>query len=164
CTITFRPAHGAEQALDIDKQALNRVLAQLREMSATLPDRATVNLVDVLRWPGVVREESIGGEELITAAKALFADAVSELVAARAREGVRLRELIEQRCSTLEGLVAQVRGRLPEVQLRVRERLNERLADLKAQVDQERLEQELALLLQRLDVDEELDRLSRHIA
>jgi uncharacterized protein (TIGR00255 family) len=85
-------------------------------------------------------------------------------VAARTREGVRLRELIEQRCSSLEVLVAQVRTRLPEVQIRVRERLNERLADLKAQVDQERLEQELALLLQRLDVDEELDRLTGHIA
>jgi uncharacterized protein (TIGR00255 family) len=163
CTITFRPTHGVEQSLDIDKQALNRVLTQLREMAATLPDRATVNLVDVLRWPGVMREESIGGDELLTAAKAVYADAVSELVAARTREGVRLRELIEQRCELLEGLVAQVRARLPEVQVRVRERLNERLADLKAQVDQERLEQELALLLQRLDVDEELDRLGGHI-
>jgi uncharacterized protein (TIGR00255 family) len=164
CTITFRPAKGAEQALDIDPQALNRVLTQLREMSASIPDRSTVNLVDVLRWPGVVREESIGSEELIAAAKALFTDAVTELVAARTREGTRLRELIEQRCVTLDGLVAQVRLRLPEVQARVRERLNERLAELKAQVDQDRLEQELALLLQRLDVDEELDRLSGHIA
>jgi uncharacterized protein (TIGR00255 family) len=164
CTISFRPTQGSEQALDIDAQALNRVLTKLREMSASIPDRATVNLVDVLRWPGVVREERIGGEELIAASKALFLDAVTELVAARTREGARLRELIEQRCDTLEGLVAQVRARLPEVQARVRERLNERLAELKAQVDQERLEQELALLLQRLDVDEELDRLTGHIA
>jgi len=163
CTITFRPTVGAEQALDIDTQALNRVLGQLREMAASIPDRATVNLVDVLRWPGVVREERIGGEELIAASKALFLDAVTELVAARTREGTRLRELIEQRCDILESLVAQVRTRLPEVQARVRERLNERLAELKAQVDQERLEQELALLLQRLDVDEELDRLGGHI-
>jgi uncharacterized protein (TIGR00255 family) len=57
-----------------------------------------------------------------------------------------------------------VRARLPEVQARVRERLDARLAELKAQVDQERLEQELALLLQRLDVDEELDRLTGHIS
>ena len=163
CTLTFRPTQGAEQALDIDPQALNRVLTQLRHMATSLPDRATVNLVDVLRWPGVVREESVAGDELVTAAKALFADAVSELVAARTREGVRLRELIEQRCAILEALVAQVRARLPEVQARVRERLNDRLAELKAQVDQERLEQELALLLQRLDVDEELDRLTGHV-
>jgi uncharacterized protein (TIGR00255 family) len=164
CTVSFRAAQGAEQALEIDPQALERVLARVRELSAALPERHTVNLMDVLRWPGVVREDSAGGDELQVATREVFTEAVADLVAARTREGVRLRELIEQRCSSLEVLVAQVRTRLPEVQIRVRERLNERLADLKAQVDQERLEQELALLLQRLDVDEELDRLTGHIA
>ena len=83
--------------------------------------------------------------------------------AARSREGARLRELIEQRCAGLTALVAQVRERLPQVQVRARTRLNERIAELAASVDHERLEQELAILLQRLDVDEELDRLSAHI-
>lgn len=163
CTMTLRATHGAETSLDIDPQALERVLRRVRELAAVLPNH-TVNLMDVLRWPGVVREDNSGSEEVVAAAKALFAETVTDLAAARSREGVRLRELIEQRCSTLETLVAQARARLPEVQLRVRERLNERLAELKAQVDQERLEQELALLLQRLDVDEELDRLTGHIA
>ena len=84
-------------------------------------------------------------------------------MAARAREGLRLRELLEQRCTSLEALVAHVRARLPEVHARVRAKLDERLLELKADIDQERLEQELALLLQRLDVDEELDRLAGHI-
>src|SRR5439155_5607 len=83
--------------------------------------------------------------------------AEGELVAARAREGARLRELLEQRCAGLEALVADVRARLPEVQARMRTRLDERLTELTASVDPERLEQELALLLQRLDVDEELE-------
>jgi uncharacterized protein (TIGR00255 family) len=164
CTLTFRAGHGAEVALDVDREALERVLTRVRELAAVFPDRHTVNLMDVLRWPGVVREDSAGGEELLVAARQLFAASVSELAAARTREGARLRELIELRCSTLEGLVATVRARLPEVQARVRERLNDRLAELKAQVDQDRLEQELAMLLQRLDVDEELDRLTGHIA
>jgi uncharacterized protein (TIGR00255 family) len=164
CTMTLRAAHGAETALDIDPQALERVLARVRELAAVLPGSHTVNLMDVLRWPGVVREDNSGSEEVVAAAKKLFAETVADLAAARSREGVRLRELIDQRCATLEALVAQARARLPEVQVRVRERLNERLAELKAQVDQERLEQELALLIQRLDVDEELDRLTGHIA
>jgi uncharacterized protein (TIGR00255 family) len=164
CTVTFRAGHGAEVALDIDREALERVLSRVRELSAALPERHTVNLMDVLRWPGVVREDSAGGDELLSAVRELFAASIADLVAARTREGARLRELIEQRCTTLEALVAQVRARLPEVRIRVRERLNERLAELKAQVDQERLEQELALLLQRLDVDEELDRLTGHVA
>jgi uncharacterized protein (TIGR00255 family) len=164
CSVSFRTTHGAEIALDVDAQALERVLARVREVAAALPGNHTVNVMDVLRWPGVVREDNTGSDEVVAAARALFSETVADLVAARGREGVRLRELIEQRCTNLEGFVAQVRTRLPEVQARVRERLNERLADLKAQVDQDRLEQELALLLQRLDVDEELDRLTGHIA
>jgi uncharacterized protein (TIGR00255 family) len=164
CSFNYRRVQGGESALEIDEVALNRVLTRVREVAASLPDaNRTVNVVDILRWPGVVRDDSSAGEELLVAARALFAQTVSELASARAREGERLRELIEQRCTILEGLVAQVRARLPEVQVRIRERLNERLADLKAQVDQDRLEQELAMLLQRLDVDEELDRLTGHI-
>ena len=74
-----------------------------------------------------------------------------------------LRELLEQRCGGLEILVAQVRRRVPEVQSRIRAKLNERLAELQVNLDRDRLEQELALMLQRLDIDEELDRLSGHI-
>ena len=164
CSVSFRATHGAEIALDVDQQALERVLARLRELGAALPGNHTVNLMDVLRWPGVVREDNTGSDEVVAAARALFTETVADLVAARAREGTRLRELIEQRCVSLEGFVALVKTRLPEVQARVRERLDTRLAELKAQVDQERLEQELAILLQRLDVDEELDRLTGHIA
>ncbi|MEJ0037224.1 MAG: YicC/YloC family endoribonuclease [Gammaproteobacteria bacterium] len=163
CSVSFRATQGAEVALDVDAQALERVLSKVRELAAALPGNHTVNLMDVLRWPGVVREDNTGSDEVVAAARGLFMETVADLVAARGREGVRLRELIDQRCTNLEGLVAQVRTRLPEVQARVRERLNERIADLKAQVDQDRLEQELALLLQRLDVDEELDRLAGHI-
>src|SRR5437879_1176383 len=103
-------------------------------------------------------------DELRAAAHAVFGATLEELAAARAREGARLRELLEQRCAGLEALVAGVRARLPEVHSRMRARLDERLAELRASVDPERLEQELALLLQRLDVDEELERLAGHIS
>jgi uncharacterized protein (TIGR00255 family) len=122
-----------------------------------------VNALDVLRWPGVLREDGAPAEELLAVAYAVFGATLEELIAARAREGARLRELLEQRCAALETLVAGVRARLPEVHARVRARLDERLAELAASVDRERLEQELALILQRLDVDEELERLSGHI-
>ena len=163
CTLTYRAAREGELALSIDAAALERVLARVREIAGALPERQTINVIDVLRWPGVIRDDSVAGEELAAAAVGLFKETVGELVATRAREGARLQELIEQRCTGLEGLVAQVRARLPEVQARIRTRLQERVAELKAQIDQERLEQELAILLQRLDVDEEMDRLAGHI-
>jgi uncharacterized protein (TIGR00255 family) len=164
CSISYRPAQGAEVNLEIDPEALERVLTRVRELSQKLPGNHTVNVLEVLRWPGVIRNRETVGDELLEAVRKLFQRTLQGLAEARAREGERLRDLLEQRCTALEGLVSQVRARLPEVRTRVRTRLDERLAELKAQVDQERLEQELALLLQRLDVDEELDRLTGHIA
>jgi uncharacterized protein (TIGR00255 family) len=164
CSITYRRPHGAETGLEVDPQALERLLLKVRDLTTKLPGHASVNVLDVLRWPGVLRDESNAGEELQTALQALFGSTLADLIAARGREGQRLRELLEQRCTSLEGLVGRVRARLPEVQARVRTRLDERMAELQASVDKDRLEQELALLLQRLDVDEELDRLTGHIA
>ncbi len=164
CTFVYRAAQGAERALELDADALQRLLARVREVSAEMPKGASVaSPLDVLRWPGVIRNAGSGTEELLAAARELAASTLSELVAARAREGARLRELIELRCAALGSLVEQVRARLPEVQARVRARLDERLAELRVEVNHDRLEQELALLLQRLDVDEELDRLTAHI-
>jgi uncharacterized protein (TIGR00255 family) len=163
CSISYRRVQGAETALEVDTAALERLLRSVRDISRSLPGNPTVNVLDVLRWPGVLRDETDSGDELLKATHALFGSTLEELIAARAREGQRLRELLEQRCNGLEALVAHVRTRLPEVHARVRTRLDDRLAELKANVDQERLEQELAILLQRLDVDEELDRLAGHI-
>ncbi|HET9389703.1 MAG TPA: YicC/YloC family endoribonuclease [Steroidobacteraceae bacterium] len=162
CSMSARRVQAASASLEVDAQALERLMTRVREIARVLPEH-TVNVLDILRWPGVLRDESGEGDELLVAARALFDGTLEDLVAARAREGVRLRELLDQRCTNLEGLVSHVRARLPDVHARVRARLNERLAELQANVDHDRLEQELALLLQRLDVDEELDRLSGHV-
>jgi len=164
CTLSYRRTPGAGGALDVDPLALERVLAAADIVTRALREPGSVNPLDVLRWPGVLREDSAGGEELLAAAYTLFGTALTDLAAARAREGARLAELLEQRCAGLEALIAQVRARLPEVHARVRARLAERLAELAVSVDRERIEQELALLLQRLDVAEELERLTGHIA
>jgi uncharacterized protein (TIGR00255 family) len=165
CTLSYRRPQGAGSALEVDPVALERVLAVVHIVARTLREpAAAVNALDVLRWPGVLREDGGSDEQLLAAAYAVFDATLEELIAARAREGARLRELLEQRCTALEALLVGVRARLPEMQARMRTRLNERLAELAASVDPERLEQELALLLQRLDVDEELERLAGHIS
>jgi len=163
CTLSYRRPQGAAAALDVDPTALERLMHAVEVVTRSVREPSTVNALDVLRWPGVLREEGASGEQLLAVTYSVFGATLEDLVAARAREGARLRELLEQRCTSLEELVATVRARLPEMQTRVRARLNERLAELSANVDRERLEQELALLLQRLDVDEELERLSGHI-
>jgi uncharacterized protein (TIGR00255 family) len=164
CTLSCRRPQQAAGPLEVDAAALERLLGAVQLVSRSLREPSTVSALDVLRWPGVLRETTGDSEELLAAAGTAFDGALAELIAARAREGARLGEILTQRCGALEGLVADVQARLPEVQARVRSRLEERLAELGTAVDQERLEQELLLLLQRLDVAEELERLTGHIA
>ncbi|MGH8253154.1 MAG: YicC/YloC family endoribonuclease [Steroidobacteraceae bacterium] len=162
CTIQHRAPVAA--ALQIDEAALAPLVDRSRAIVKQLWDSAPhVNVIDLLRWPGVLREEQGDPVALSAAVQEIFAAAVAGLSAARAREGQRLGELIVQRCDALAALIAQVRARLPEVLARVRSRLEERLTELGGGLNQERIEQEIVLLLHRLDVAEELDRLTGHI-
>jgi uncharacterized protein (TIGR00255 family) len=162
CTMHLRGAQAGERELRIDAAALGRVSAALRQITATVPG-STIDAVEVLRWPGVIEAANPDTEALLGAARTLFQQTLDDLGAMRLREGKRLAELIEQRCAGLGALVTQVLARLPEIQSRVRTRLNERVAELAAAVDRDRIEQEVVMQLQRIDVAEELDRLGGHI-
>jgi uncharacterized protein (TIGR00255 family) len=120
--------------------------------------------MDLLRWPGVVRDQTRDAVPLIAAAHALLGEALTDLARFRDSEGNRLRDALEQRCAGLNDFAAQVSERLPEVRARMRTKLLERITQLAQDVNQDRLEQELAMLAQRLDVDEEIDRLRGHVA
>jgi uncharacterized protein (TIGR00255 family) len=163
CTIQHRAAESAAAALAIDAAALERLLGRVRELSVSVGPQARVDLIELLRFPGVLREMAPDTESLFQALRGLFGATVSELARTRGREGERLAALIEQRCATLSQMVGTVRQRLPEVQARARARFAERLQELGAQVEPERFEQEVLLLLQRFDVAEELDRLDGHV-
>ncbi len=162
CTLLHRPAT-ASGALQVNEAALAQIVARSTELARTLPEQGRINVLELLRWPGVLRDEQPDNEALFNAVRALFAATLKDLSSARLREGQRLTDLIAQRCVALEELVAQVRARLPEVLARVRARLEERLRELGGELNQERIEQEIVLLLHRLDVAEELDRLTGHI-
>jgi uncharacterized protein (TIGR00255 family) len=161
CTIQHRPPVAGE--LQVDEAALAPLLARSQQIARAIPEQGRINVLELLRWPGVLREEQLDAAELHAAVRALFDHTVKDLGAARAREGQRLTDLITQRCDALAALIAQVRARLPEVLARVRARLEARLAELGGELNQERIEQEIVLLLHRLDVAEELDRLTGHI-
>jgi uncharacterized protein (TIGR00255 family) len=171
CTIHLRGSHQAERELRIDKAALDKLLERTGEIAKLVPSHvgiglsaaSRIDLLDVLRWPGVLKDDAPDSESLQGACRALFLDTVRDLAAARQREGQRLRELIEQRCTGLAALVGGLRARMPELRERLRTRLQERVTELGTTVDASRFEQEVVLLLQRADVDEELDRLEGHI-
>ncbi len=169
-TLYFRPAARAI-SLEVNRELAGRVLEQGREIarqyqSDRTPDQrlmSAINPIDVLRWPGVIRDSPPDIEPVLAAAQQLLADALTEFNATRSREGVRLREFLSQRCASLGEFVTAVERRLPEVRTRMRMRINEKLAQLAVPANPERVEQELVLLAQKMDVDEEIERLRGHI-
>jgi uncharacterized protein (TIGR00255 family) len=165
---TYRPALQSAGRLELDHELLEKLKVLLAQLAASSRDAgaiaAQVNLVDLLRYPGVLRETADESGALVASARTLFAAGLSDLKAMRASEGARLKALIEQRCVQLEALIEEVRTRLPEVRSAIQKRFQERLGELGTTVDPERVAQEVALQLQRMDVDEELDRLTGHIA
>jgi uncharacterized protein (TIGR00255 family) len=163
CTLQQRSPQADAVSLDIDQAALDRLLARLRQLNTALGQTAQVDPIELLRWPGVLREAENNTEQLQEAVRELFARTLADLAGARAREGARLAALIETRCAALAEMLDALRTRLPEAQARIGQRFTERVLELKAQVDPDRIEQEIALLLQRFDVAEELDRLAGHI-
>ncbi|MEJ0099015.1 MAG: YicC/YloC family endoribonuclease [Pseudomonadota bacterium] len=167
CTLTYRAAAQLDRALQLDTALVGQLTSTLNDLvAATRASGAAhqINLVDLLRYPGVLRESTADAEGTLAAGRSLFAAALSQLREMRASEGARLKELVLTRCEQLGELVAQVRMRLPEVHAAIRARFKDRLAELASGGDPERMEQEIAILLGKMDVAEELDRLDGHIA
>jgi uncharacterized protein (TIGR00255 family) len=117
----------------------------------------------MMRWPGVLETEEQDFTPAQEAAMTLLDKTIDSLLEAREREGARLAELIQQRIDGMRVQVEKARERMPQVMTHQREKLSERLAEIMGEVDKDRLEQEIALIAQRLDVDEEMDRLTTHL-
>jgi uncharacterized protein (TIGR00255 family) len=162
-TLYFRPAVAGARELQLDDELLDQLVVQVSHVRGKLGDVAQINAVDLLRWPGVVREAERDNSPLVAAAQELLADALSALGASRESEGGRIATLLQARCDGIETLSNDLTARLPEVRERIRSRLNERLAQVAVEPNQDRLEQEIVIALQKMDVDEELDRLRSHV-
>jgi uncharacterized protein (TIGR00255 family) len=162
--VYLRGTPAGTASLEINRALVEQVVAGAAEVSAIAGGAAAgLNPLDVLRWPGVIRDTERDVTPMVTAAIELLKETAADLNDARAREGARMRDMLVQRCEGLRELVATVRARLPEVSARIRGRVLERVAQLGTPVDAERLEQEIALLAYKMDVEEELDRLGSHI-
>lgn len=151
-------------ALELDEVALRDLLGALDELRGQAPTLVEPSLLDALRWPGVLRESETGLVQLRRDASATFDEALAELSARREAEGAQIETLIEERLAAATQTVAKVRELASEQVQAMRDRLARAAEELTVSVAPERLEQELALLLQKADVAEELDRLDLHLA
>ena len=155
---------GAQAApVVLDEGQLKQLQLALGQVQRALGTAAAPDPVRVLSWPGVVRAESADVGPVQAAALELLDRALADFTDTREREGERLKAYLAERCAQIDALVAQVRVRLPQVRTQWVEKLRARCRDLGAEVDPARLEQEVVLAAQRLDVDEELSRLAAHL-
>jgi len=157
----LRAAAGGD-ALQLNSGLLDRLSALATEIDARFPGVRT-QLMDLLQFPGVLQGLDADPEALQAEAMRLLDGMLDDFVAAREREGANLASVIRERVDAVADRAAEVRTLMPVIRIGQRQKLEMRLADLKQPADPGRLEQELVLWLQKLDVDEELDRLDSHI-
>jgi uncharacterized protein (TIGR00255 family) len=164
-TLRFtRNPDATQSELVLNTGLAQRLLDIHKELQHLSTIRKEADLNQLMRWPGLVSERAPDSESMQQAALELLARGIAELNASRRREGAKLVVLIVERLDNVSAVVQQVRGWLPEIRLALRQRLLSRIADLPQPLEPGRLEQEVAFLAQKIDVDEELDRLDAHVS
>jgi uncharacterized protein (TIGR00255 family) len=162
-TVRLRSEAGAGEGLRINGTALSRLSELALDLEQRFP-RMTIEFTELLRFPGVMQQPETDADALQVALLDVLDRALGVLGDTRGREGAKLGEILRDRLDGIEKIVGDVRTWLPEIRTALRARLESRLADVRQPVDPGRLEQELVLQITRIDVDEELDRLTTHIS
>ncbi|MET4878764.1 YicC family protein [Morganella morganii] len=162
CNLRFDLSSNAQSGLNMNEDLAKQLVAAANWVK-NYSHEGEINPLEILRWPGVMSAQE---QDLDTISEDLLAaldDTITAFIDAREREGAALKTLIEQRLDGVTEEVRKVRAQMPDILLWQRERLQSKLDDAQIQVDPNRLEQELILLAQRIDVAEELDRLDAHV-
>jgi uncharacterized protein (TIGR00255 family) len=150
-------------SLALNQPMLDAIVRATDTVRGKLDKAAKISPLELLSWPGVIQQQTDELDPILPALLAGFDLALAELSEARRREGGALKEFILQRLAGLQNQLDAVKQELPDIMSQQRLRLHNKLAELRTELDQSRLEQELVYLAQKVDVDEELDRLGAHV-
>ncbi|MGD2128836.1 MAG: YicC/YloC family endoribonuclease [Lysobacterales bacterium] len=163
--LRFTPSAGARGAqLNLNRALVERLLSLHSDVGEMAGFEREPDLLGLLRWPGAVEEQAPDPAPLHEAALELLGEAAAGLREARGREGAQMDAAIRERLQTVETWVNEIRGWLPEIRDGLRQKIMTRIGELQQPLEPGRLEQEVAFLAQKMDVDEELDRLDAHVA
>ncbi len=164
CSLHIRRSGGEATELRLNDELVRQIGRSIEELKHLLPEIRNVDPIDVLRWPGVVEEPEVDTDPLFAAATKLLGEALLSLGQMRGSEGARIAAMLESRCAEIQVVSKSVQDRMPAVLEAVRTKQRERIDKLDVDADPARLETELALIAQKLDLDEELDRLQSHVS
>ncbi len=163
-TLRYSPAAAISSSnLNLNQELAGKLLSLQKELQDLSGMEQEPDLQSLLRWPGLVEEQAPDPQPLHKAALELLSKAAESLKAARSREGEQMSAAIHERLVGTEQWVARIREWLPEIRTALRQKLLSRIEDLQQPLEPGRLEQEIAFLVQKMDVDEELDRLAAHV-
>jgi uncharacterized protein (TIGR00255 family) len=163
-TLRYTPAATVSgSSLKLNRDMAKRLLELQDELQDLRGIEQEPDLQSLLRWPGLVEEQALNPQPLHEAALELLTEAAMDLKASRSREGEQLSAALSERLAGIEQWLQQIREWLPEIREALRKKLLGRVEDLQQPLDPGRLEQEIAFLIQKMDVDEELDRLATHV-
>ncbi|MGQ8821650.1 YicC/YloC family endoribonuclease [Bibersteinia trehalosi] len=162
CSLRIELNNNQNNGLSLNQEYAKQVIQSLQWLKETA-NEGEINLVDLLRFPGVVDSQQQDLDQIGKDLLESFEQILQDFIAMRAREGENLQNLIEQRLSAIAHEAAKVQAQMPEVLQWQKDRLQQRFEELNLQLDPSRLEQEMVLLAQKVDVAEELDRLQLHV-
>ncbi len=162
CTLRLEPLAG-DAGITINRAVLLQLLAAVEQVRRDAPEIGAVSPMELMRWPGVLDNTPTDDELLEQTATELFEQALSDLIEARQREGAQLKQIICDRLASIDRLLQELKPLTSHLADQMKTKLQRRIADLQVNLDSGRLEQEVALLAQRADVAEELDRLAIHV-
>lgn len=163
CRVGFVAAATTDQPPTLNADLVERLRILESQVRSVLPSAAPLTVSEVLRWPGIVGDESLDVDSLLPECLAGIAEALDDFNASRVREGDKLGRVIRERVERMRVLLREVEPRIPAAQSAFRERLRQRLLDAFAAADEERIRQEVAVFAVRIDIAEELTRLETHL-
>ena len=164
CRVTFSAAAGTGKTFKLNEELMLHLEELELKVRTMLAGAGQLSAAEVLRWPGVLSTEPLPLDDLQAACRELLASALRDFNAARGREGDKLKAMLLERAGAMEKRIAEVVPRLPQVIAAFRERLAARLKEALGSAEDERVRQEVAVFATRIDVDEELSRLTAHLA
>jgi uncharacterized protein (TIGR00255 family) len=163
CALRFQSEAKVSSDLHLNTKLIQQLVQANIEIEKITGTSISLNNMEVLRWPGVIEEQDFDKTSIEKQALSLFSAALDDLVTTREREGAELQGFIQQRIDSVREIVVSIRNKIPEILAKQKQNILDRLADLQAELEPTRLEQEVSLLTQKADVEEELDRLDSHL-
>jgi len=164
CRIALNRALPGTTSLAVNVERVVQLRDATAEVLRHAPGSTPLSVAEVLRWPGVLTEPSLEPSALADKTLQLVRQALAELAASRAREGEKLRMMLEERCHAIDLQLERIAPRVMAIHDAYLEKLGARLREAGLDPDTDRLRQELALFATKVDVAEELSRLKTHVA